>query len=256
MILSWLWHYMWIARVLLQTVLLAWLMARNVYRDFPIFVLYTADEVLQAIILKAMNYSPSVTGSQYFTAFAIGDVVESAIGFAVIYEIFKHAFRAYPALRNLGTTLFRGTTAFLLLAGIGLVWLNPAAELRPLMSKVDLIEQTVYVMQCGLVVVLLLFSRKIGLSLRGRTFGIALGFGILASVDLAAFAVRSGIESIRATPTTDLVNLITVTAALCSVSVWTAYLVWPEAVPDSAPRVLASHDLESWTQELQRLLRQ
>jgi len=255
MTLSSLWHYVWTARFLLQAALLAWMIVRNFYRDFPIFVVYTGDAVLQTIILKAIDYSPWGTGSLYFTAYAVGGALEAALSFAVIYEIFKHAFRDYPALRNLGTTLFRGTTVFLLLAGIVLIWLKPAGELRLLMSKLDHVEQTVCVMQCGLVVVLLLFSRNIGVSLRSRTFGIALGFGILASVDLATFAIRSGIESPLANPMTDLLTLITLVAYLCSVSVWTAYLIRPEPLPRAASLVLPAHDLEGWKEELRRLLR-
>lgn len=74
-------------------------------------------------------------------------------------------------------------------------------------------------------------------------------------MDLAAFAIRSRIESMRATPMTDLLTLVTVAAVLCSVLVWTAYLIRPETAPDSASRVLPNHDLESWNQELLRLLR-
>jgi len=255
MTLSSLAHYLWTARFLLHAGLLAWMVVRRFYRDFPIFVLYTGEKVLQAIILQARMYAPAFPGPRYFTVFVVGTLLGWGLSFAVIYEVFKQAFRNYPALCNLGTNLFRGTTVFFLLIGVGLAWLKPAAELRMVMSKVDLVEQTVCLVQCGLVVVLLFFSKRIGLSLQSCTFGIALGFGILASVNLATFAIRSRVESVQATPATDLLTLITMAAALCSVAVWTAYVVRPESATDSTPRVLPSHDLETWNQELRRLLR-
>ncbi|MGA8153640.1 MAG: hypothetical protein WB952_22010 [Terriglobales bacterium] len=248
-------RYLWAARFLLHAGLLAWMIVRRFYRDFPIFVLYTGEKVLQASILQAIRYSSPFDGRLYFMVFTVGSLLRWVLSFAVIYEIFKRAFRDYPALCNLGTNLFRGTTVFFLLIGVGLAWLKPADELRMVVSKVDLIEQTVCLVQCGLVVVLLFCAKKVGLSLQSRTFGIALGFGILASVNLATFAIRSRFESPQASPTTDLLTLITMAAALCSVAVWTAYVMRPETAMDSFARMLPSHDMETWTQELRRLLR-
>jgi hypothetical protein len=254
MTLSSLWHYLWTTRLLLQAALLIWMMARNLYRDFPLFMLYTGSAILQTIVLKAMIYWRTA-GSRYFTAYVVGGVLGAALGFAVIYEIFKQAFRDYPALRHLGTTFFRGTLVLFSLIGVVLAWLTPAGDFRLLMSRLDVVQQTVSVMQCGLVIVLLLFFRNLGLSLRSRTFGIALGFGVLASIDLGAFAIRSRIESVTATPMTDLLTVITMTATLFSVVVWTVYLVRPETVSTVAPLAVPTNDLESWSQELRRLLR-
>ena len=255
MTLSALWHHLWTARLLLQTALLAWMIARNLYKDFPVFVVYTADVVLQTIIDKAMIRSPSISGAQYFVVYTIGGLVSAILSFAVLYEIFKRAFRDYPALSKLGGQLFRVTTVSLLLTGVWLAWLKPAAELRGLMSRVDLVDQTICVMQCGLVIVLFLLSRNIGVSLRSRTFGIAFGFGILASVGLAAMAIKPRIESSQYTQMMNLLTLTLMAAALCSVAVWTAYLVLPETVADLPVRPLPVHDMESWNQELRRLLR-
>jgi len=256
MTLSSLTDYLWTARFLLQAALLAWMMARHIYRSFPVFVWYTGVKVLQAMILQAIAYSQPYQGPGYFAVYAIGTVLGWILSFAVIYEIFQQAFRDYPALCNLGKGLFRGATAVLLLVGISLAWLKPAAELRMLMSKFDLVEQTVCLMQCGLVIVLLVFSRKIGLSLQSRIFGIALGFGILASVNLATFAIRSRVETAQPTSTKYLLTLITMVAALCSVGVWTAYVVRSETATDVAFGIPPNHDLETWNQELRRLLRQ
>ena len=250
-----LWHFLWNARLLLQTALLVWMIARQFYREFPLFVVYTGDVVVQTIIDKAMIRSPSVTGNQYFVVYTIGGIVSAVFSFAVLYEIFKRAFRDYPALRELGTNLFRITLVSFLLIALVLAWIKPAAELRMQASKIDFIDQAICIMQCGMVLVLLLFSKKIGVSLQSRTFGIALGFGILASVGLAAFAIRARIETPTYTRATNLVTLSTMAASLCTVAVWTAYVLRPETQSHAALRVLPASDLESWNQELQRLLR-
>jgi hypothetical protein len=251
-------HSLWMVRFLLQAALLAWMVVRRFYREFPFFVLYTADAVFQAVILKATNMSPAVSPSQRFATYAGGAVLGAALGFAVTYEVFRQAFRNYPALRRLGTTLFRGAAVcFLLFTTFALLWSSSAAARYRLMAKVDVFVLTVCVMQCGLVVILLRFSKGIGVSLRSRTFGIALGFGILSSVDLAAFAIRARIEPTHPTLLTDLLNVITLGAYLCSVAVWAAYVVRPEtAVATSSSAVLPAHEMKDWNEELQRLLRQ
>lgn len=246
---------LWTARLLLQTVLLAWMLAQGSYREFPMFVLYTVDAVVQTVVLQAMIHSPSITGPQYFVAYSVGGALAAVLSFFVIHEVFRHALRDYPAVRQLGTTLFRVSTVILLLTGVLIAWLRPPAELWMLMSKVDQVNLTVSIMQCGLVIVLLFLSRKIGLSLRARTFGIAFGFGIMGSVDLPTFAIRSRFESVHASPVTTLLNAIGIIAALCTVAVWTVYFVRPDTVTELPSRPLPGHDLESWNQELRRLLR-
>jgi len=253
MTLSWFWHSLWIVCPLLQVVLLALMLWRKWFTVFPIFALYIGYKVLQAIVLMVMNYAPLVTGEQYFTAYAAGRALATVLTFGVIYEIFKHVFRDYPALRSLGTILFRWIAVTLMLLTIVLAWLAPGTGAGQLMSKFYVIERTVSMLQCGLLIFLLLFSGYFSLSWRSHTFGLALGFGVYASMNLAAYAIRARIEPAAANSTTDLMTVITGAVYLCSVLVWMAYLLAAERVP-AVPRMLPSHDLESWNDELRRLL--
>jgi hypothetical protein len=118
------------------------------------------------------------------------------------------------------------------------------------MYATNALDRTVTILQCGLLLFLFLLSNYLTLPWRSRVFGIALGLGIYASITLAVSAVRfySG------TSNTLLFDLIVMGAYHACVVVWIYYLAVPERVPQIDAKVWANHDLETWNQELERLL--
>ena len=105
--------------------------------------------------------------------------------------------------------------------------------------------------QCGLLLSLLLFSRFLGLSWRRPAFGIALGLGVLTSVDLAFSALRAEFNSRAGAQLLDL--LVTGTYLVC-VLIWVGYSLAPELEPVSLA-VVPHDEVETWNTELQHLLR-
>jgi len=102
-----------------------------------------------------------------------------------------------------------------------------------------------------LLLALLLFSRFLGLSWRRSAFGIALGLGVLTSVDLATFALRAELTSDVEADFLDL--LITGTYLVC-VSIWIGYVLAPEV--DPASLTIVPHDeVETWNREFQQFLK-
>jgi hypothetical protein len=146
--------------------------------------------------------------------------------------------------------LFRGVTVVLLLAGVGLAALIPGKSVSFLMLATDTLNRTVSLLQLGLLLSLFIFSRYFALSLRSHAFGIALGLGTYASVQLATSAVLLYMGS----SSSPLPNFITMATYHCCVLVWMFYLLLPERSAYFTRRALPKHDLEVWNQELQRLL--
>jgi hypothetical protein len=247
-------HLFWFSHCAVQAALSIEMMRRRFYQKFPIFVLYTLVATLKSITLLAMNYAPSVTGSEYMYAFTLGDAIMTALGFGVIYEIFMHIFRSYRALAELSTVVFRWTTVVLLAIAIALAWLAPSAGAGHLMSAFFILQRSVNILECGLLLFLFLFSGYFGLPWRSYTFGIALGLGILASVTLATAAVRSQIEPTSWQLSNRVLNFIIEGTNLACVLLWTAFVVAPERTAHAPVRTLPEHDLETWNQELERLL--
>jgi hypothetical protein len=247
---SLLWHYLWIAPHVLQVVIAVVMIRRKLYREFPIFLTYTITDVVQSTVLFVMDHSPSISGRQYWEAYFCCTVVCIALRFAVIREIFFHVFRPYPGLKDMSWVIFQGSALVLLLAGVAMVVYAPGNGANPLLSGVHVLDQTVGLMQCGLLALLILFSSYFRLSWRSQVFGIAAGLGIFASVDLATAAMRVWIGAAAANYVFDFVTMATYH---CCVLIWLGYLLLPE----SSRRVvkeLPENDLEQWNTELQRLL--
>ena len=114
------------------------------------------------------------------------------------------------------------------------------------------LDRTVSILQGGLLIVLFLFSKYFALSWRTHGFGIALGLGIFACVELATSAVwlqLGTMESHRI-----LINVMGQAVYLGCVFIWLFYLARPETVPAADAKALPPQDLEIWNRELERLL--
>ncbi len=246
-----LFYYLWVAPHILLAVILLLMVRRKLYRQFPIFFIYTAFELFQfGVLLAVFVHFGSLSSDRYRGAFSLGTALSTALRFGIIYEIFADLFRNYNVLGELGKAWFRGTTVVLLLIGVGLASTRGNGA-DVFFRIVPILDRTVSLMQCGLLLFLFMFARYFALSLRNYAFGIALGFGILASVELGISAIRSqiGVGSYL------LDNLGMATYHGC-VLVWIFYLAAPERNTNRAPKKLPESDLEVWNEELQRLLQQ
>ncbi|HEY7615593.1 MAG TPA: hypothetical protein VH744_02225 [Terriglobales bacterium] len=247
-----LWYYLLIApHVLLLGIVVA-LLRQRLYRSFPIFLAYTAYEIVLFGVALVMILSPAATGSHYAATYAIGTAGSTVLRFGIIHEVFAHLFRNYSAIMYLGKPIFRWATVGTLLAALSLAVYTGGNDLDRLMLVVRLLDRTASILQCGLLVGLFLFASYLGLSWRNHVFGIALGLGIFASVELAASAIRShtGFEY------NALLNYVTMATYHVCVLIWLFYLWVPERSPQYAVKTLPEHDLETWNNELRRLIQQ
>lgn len=248
--LSLLWHDMWIARIGLQAILLAILVRRNFYRQFPVFVLLTAWEVMRSITLLVLSLER--LGGDYYQVYLFGSAVDALLSFAVLCELLRYILRNYPVLSSLGNSLYRWTTVLLLVVALALAWSAPPNG--KLMSTFYVLQRTVRLLQCGLLVFLFAFARSFVLSWKSRPFGIALGFGIAAFVSLAISAIRAEVEPKTVTMMTDALTFISQVSDLSAVGVWMGYFLAREPTVEHAPPTLPADDLQSWNRELRRLL--
>ena len=66
----------------------------------------------------------------------------------------------------------------------GRLRLGSANQIDNITNGIYLVERSVRMMQCGLVFFMLLFSEYLGISRRNVVFGIAVGFGFFAAVNM------------------------------------------------------------------------
>jgi hypothetical protein len=246
-----LWYAEWIAPALLQALVLAVMIRRRLVREFPVFVCYTAFEVaLFAAKFSLFRLGDKYYGGYFYASWA-GKIAELVLGFAVIHEIFSRVFKAYPALEKLGGLLFKWAAVVLLLLVVVASAAAPPTSGSQTVFTLFLVTRALWIMQCGLLSLLFLFSSYFGLSWRHYIFGIALGFGFYGTAELVLAALRTQFG-----PSWD--TIFTATAPLaynCAVLIWVSYLLRPEPLKRSIS-LKPEDGLRDWNHELLRLLNQ
>jgi hypothetical protein len=248
------WHIVWFARVICSLALFLVVIRKRLYKPFPLFAVYAGWISLIGALLVAMNYSDFIDGGQYFAGVTASNAVATALAFAIIYRIFIKRLSDYPQLKDLGVSVFRGTTLVLLLAAVALAWLVPGQGPSPSITYI-VTSRTVHILECGQLVFLALFSGYFRLPWRSRAFGIVLGLGILSSTSLAINTIHSQMAATAWTASEYAFLLVNDSTYLVAVVVWLYYLLAPERSPQSASSSLPPHDLDPWNQELERLLK-
>ena len=252
------WHkvlllFLWITPHVLLGVLAVVLCKRRLYREFPVFLAYVLYEIAEFILLFALHSVLGVGLEQHSYAYAYSATLlfSIALRFGVIDEVSKDLFRESQFLKVSARRALQGITGLLLAMGVLLAVYAPGDNRAKWIAGVYVVNRGAAMVQCGLLLALLLFSRFLGLSWRRPAFGIALGLGILTSVDLAFSALRAEVTS-RAGQ--EILNLLITGAYLVCVSIWIGYLRAPELEPASLT-VVPRDVVETWNRELQQFLR-
>jgi hypothetical protein len=161
---------------------------RKLHRKFPVFFAYLVAQVL----IFAIIFPISLYGYEaYFYSYWITAIISLVLGFMVIHEIFVDIFRPYHTLKDLGTVLFKWASLVMLLVACVVAAASQTSPEGPLVEAVLTVQRCVRVIQCGLVLFLLIFSRYLGVYWKQRSFGIALGFGAFAGTELFCAALRA-----------------------------------------------------------------
>ncbi len=231
---------LWIAHPVLELSLVGVMFRRRLHRTFPVFFAYVVFQVLNFMVLFPIYRFGSTKA--YFYAYWISLAISLAIGFKVIHEIFLDVFRPYHTLKDLGTVLFKWAALVMLLVAVVVTASSQAGADSPLVQAVIIGQRCVRVIQCGLVLFLLVFSRYLGVSWRQHGFGIALGLGGFATVDLVVLALFSS-GQIRA----HTVSLVSTTTYTFAILVWIGYASVKTASRDSSVNLLMP---QRWDQGL------
>jgi hypothetical protein len=233
-------NLLWFAHPFLQTAVAVAMFRRKAYKNFPIFFTY----ILSQILIFAVTFSAYGNYVWFFYLYWIGEAVSVFLGFKVIHEVFLDVFRPFHTLRDLGTVLFKWAGLVMLLVAIVVAFSSPSSSplQSPMTQAILTTERCVRVIQCGLVLFLLVFSRYLGISWRQPSFGIALGFGSFASVELAVVALGSG--SHISSAAAHLVNMV---AFNCAISIWVVYFLLKSPAREQTATLLQS---QRWEQSL------
>jgi hypothetical protein len=233
---------MWVAHPAMESVLAGIMVKRRLNRQFPMFFAYILSQIINFLILFPLYKKGPAWYDTYFYVYWLGAAVSLGLGFKVIHEIVLNVFRPYHALKDLSTILFRWAALVMLLVALVVATSNAGSNISPITQAVVTAERCVRVVQCGLILFLLVFSKYLGISWRQHSLGIALGFGGYATVELAAFALFAGGQI--QTPMVGKIEGITYTLAIC---VWIGYAILKAPEREDLTKLLTS---QRWEQSL------
>src|SRR5580658_2650651 len=234
---------LWCAQPILQSAVVAILWRRNLHKQFPVFFVFLLAQVANFVIILPLHLAGA--HKMYFVFFWLGDAVNAVLGFKVIHEIFIDVFRPYHTLKDLGTLLFRWAGVVMLLVSVVVAFSN-SSDQSPLLHALTTLERSVRVVQLGLILFLLLFSRFLGVSRKQVSFGISLGFGLFAGVELMLMALNSG--GFVKQENLNLINMVTYNFAIF---IWLGYSLSRKAVREAAVNHLQTQRWEQGLSDLQ-----
>ena len=249
---SFLWHYLWVAPNLFLLVLAVFLWRRRAASQFPVFFAFAILSSVGQLAVYAADIVPSVDPTTFWLVDWGNLVLGGILKFALIGEIFALVFGSYASLARLGKTLIRWVGIVLVFAAALAAAYAPKSETFGIISGAYLLEQTTYLIECGILVFIFLFSAYFHLSWPRRVFGIALGLSVAGCVHLATWALIDN----GALPNSTRLILVFVNMATyhACVLLWFYYLLVPHKVATKSAVPLPENNLEVWNRELERFV--
>jgi hypothetical protein len=232
-------YALWIAHPIIQTAIAVAILRRGRQQQFKYFFAYIVAQIVTfAVVFPTYRYDP--TAAVYVSWFSTA--VSVALGFKVIHEAFLDAFRPFHTLRDLGTVLFKWAgLVMLLVAGVVSVSTN-SSDTAPWIQAITTAQRCVRIIQVGMVLFLLFFARYLGVSRRQYSFGIALGFGCFAMVELSIVASWVGDHLNNLS-----MGLVNMTAYNITLLIWLGYTLVKSPARDASSTLLRP---QRWEQSL------
>jgi len=212
---------LWWGTPVLMTSIAISMWRRKLHREFPYFFNYVVFQVISFAVEFPLRFRNEPS---FFWVSWITTALSVVLSFAVLLEIFKDAFRPYEALRDLSAILFRWCAlVVLLVAGMWAVTTWNPTNADNVTSAMFVVTRCVRMMQCGLVFFMLLFSEYLGISRRNVVFGISIGFGFFAAVNMLVITALNHSTVISHLALRTINSVAYVTAML----IWFAYTALP-----------------------------
>ena len=238
-------YVFWIAPAVLLAALATVMRIRRLDGEWPAFFAYCAFSAVRAPILFWAYHRTTA----YFYYYWVAEAVSTILVLAAIYEVFLHLFQSYGTNARLAQSLFRWVGAALVLAAVVTAMAVPGNDVNRLMAASLVVNRSLLLVQCGLLLFLFAAAAYLRLSWRSHAFGIAMGFGVFLGVQLAEVAVRAQVGLISE----QALNLVKMASYNCAVLVWMRYVLAPEKAAVTATAPVAT-GVESWNRALLQLL--
>jgi hypothetical protein len=239
---------LWLLPAPLLSVIVYRVWTRRLYLDYPLFSAYTVTHLARVPVLF-FCYRLGIR-EIYSHAYLYAEVIDGILKFGVISELFSSLFQSYDRIRSWMSVIWRWASVLFLLIAVVVAAASTSYDSDKFLAGLFGLERSVEIVQGGLLFLLFAVSSSLSLKWKPHAFGIALGFGVVTSVNLAAFTLRArlGMSS------DDVLSLISSAGFNCAVLVWIVTLNARQPVHQQVQAVPHS-SVESWNQALVDFLR-
>ena len=241
-----LYFYLWIApHVLLIAVALV-MLRRGLHKKFPIFFSYLLFDFLQFCVLFTI-YRRDAWAS-YATVDILGRSGDIALRFGILQEMFESPLaHSVPLRRAMARTVNWVTFSLVLLSSmfIGSIYYNGFGHG---LLQAYVTTEALNTAQCGLLVLVFLWHRFLGLRMSPFVFGIAVGMGLASSLEPSIHAWKDSVGQNSSVP--DFVQMAIYHGA---VLIWLYFAQVREKIAPDANAVSLSPARE-WAADLGRVI--
>src|SRR5277367_3080712 len=178
---------------------------------------------LPVLYFAARGIERHVAYQTYFYVYWTSYALEAILSLLVIYSIFKLAMAPLKGLQTLGMLVFRWVAAISVAVAIGVAVTPHQSGIHFMTAMITQLQQTSSILTLCLLLFVCFAIRPMGLSFRSRIFGVSLGLGFLATINLvnsAWIAHNANMFSMFS-----VVNGVAVGLTLL---IWSAYFAFPE----------------------------
>jgi hypothetical protein len=175
---------------ILQASILFILARRKLRSEFSTLFNYLAF-CLVMLVVGLWSYFYSCCDSvQYQYVYWSLNFLMISLEFLVMYEVLVNALKPFSALIDLGKMLFRWAAVFLLVAALLTAFATSNSQAGRIMAAATVMERSMRLIECGLLMLFFLFERRLGLSWRSYCMSVALGLSVAGVIDLIASYFR------------------------------------------------------------------
>ncbi|HEY4009017.1 MAG TPA: hypothetical protein VGM11_02620 [Acidobacteriaceae bacterium] len=178
---------------------------------------------------KSIGIEIHVAYRLYFYTSWISGLAQALLLIGIIYHVYNEAMRPLQGLQRIGRVIFRWVAVVSVALSVAIAagphsstggWVGSIA------AAASQIQQGVSVLTLCLLLFVCFAIRPLGLTLRSRIFGVALGLGVTTTAFLveAAWFATVGVHSLYSP-----IYLVSAVGSLIAVCIWGAYFFLPEA---------------------------
>jgi hypothetical protein len=152
---------------------------KGLHKNYPIFFSYVLLEWIQFVVLFTM-YALHLHSPIYTKMDTIGRLASIALRFAMAQELFEASLAGDNSLRRKLSWPLNGLAVVLIILSVGFIGPLYYSIQSSQVQETQVIIQALNLAQCGLLVLVFLWHKFLGLQMAPFVFGIATGMGLVA----------------------------------------------------------------------------